>query len=216
MQGKKPSPALVVSIIALVVAMSGTAVAAKMLVTSSSQIKNGTIRGWDIKNGTITKSKLAKSTLATLTGSSTATTDPTGTQAIEVHRLTGPDVADGGTQEVAKLALQPGVYAVFAKATITPFVSDDGLLDTLGKDDKTRSAECNLDVNGAGDFATAPIVSPGSTNPATLNLQTTRSIDGPGTAVLTCKTAPQVHWQGSNASIIALKVGSANRTEAGK
>ena len=38
MRSHKPSPALVVSIIALVVAMGGTAVAAKVLITSSAQI----------------------------------------------------------------------------------------------------------------------------------------------------------------------------------
>ena len=215
MQGTKPSPALVVSIVALVVAMSGTAVAAKLLITSSSQIKNGTIRGVDIKKGTITKSRLSKGTLATLTGSSTVGS-PSDTQALESHRQTGPDVPDGGSQQVATLALQPGVYAVFAKTTITPFVTDAGLLDTLFKDNKTRAAECNLDVSGTGDFATAPIIGPGSTNPATLNMQATRTLDGPGAATLTCKAAPDAHWQAANTSIIALKVGSSTRTEAAK
>ena len=215
MHGRKPSPALVVSIVALVVALSGTAVAAGVLISSSSQIKNGTIRGVDIKSGTITKSKLSKGTQALLGGGS-STAAPGDTQALESHRQTGPDVPEGGSQQVVKLALQPGVYAVFAKTTITPFITDDGLLDTLFKDDKTRAAECNLDVSGTGDFATAPIIGPGSTNPATLNLQATRSLDGPGSATLTCKAAPQAHWQAANSSIIALKVGSSTRTEAAR
>ena len=71
-------------------------------------------------------------------------------------------------------------------------------------------------VSGTGDFATAPIIGPGSQNPATLNLQTTRTLDGPGKATLSCKAAPDAHWQGGNASIIALKVGSSTRTEAGR
>lgn len=55
------SPSLVVAIVALVAALSGTAVAAKYMVTSSSQIKNGTIRGADIRNSTISLAKLSKS-----------------------------------------------------------------------------------------------------------------------------------------------------------
>jgi hypothetical protein len=214
MHSRKPSPALVVSIVALIVAMGGTAVAAKVLITSSSQIKNGSIRGVDLKKGTITKSRLSKGTLASLNASSSVA--PGDTSATEAHRQTGPDVPAGGPSLVAELALQPGVYAVFAKTTITPFITDDGLLDTLLKDDKTRAAECTLDVNGTGDFATAAIVSPGTTNAATLNVQLTRTIDTPGTAKLTCQTAPQVHWQAANTSIIALKVGSSTRTEAAK
>ncbi|MFL5843804.1 MAG: hypothetical protein ACJ762_03855 [Solirubrobacteraceae bacterium] len=215
MKSHRPSPALVVSIVALIVALGGTAVAAKVLITSSAQIKNRTISGLDLKDGAITKRQISKSTLSSLKAapSSGGSSD---TQALESHRQTGPDVAAGGSQQVASLALQPGVYAVFAKTTITPFITDDGLLDTLFKDEKTRAAECNLDVSGTGDFATAPIVGPGSTNPATLNVQATRTLDGPGSATLTCKTAAQAHWQASNTSIIALKVGGSTRTEAAK
>jgi hypothetical protein len=212
MQFRKPSPALVVSIIALVVALGGTAVAAKILITSSAQIKNRTISGQDLRDRTITKRQIANSTLQSLAG----TASPSGTAAIEAHRLTGPDVPAGGPSPVLELALSPGVYAVFAKTTIMPFITDDGLLDTLFKDEKTRAAECSLEVSGTGDFATAPIIGPGSTNPATLNLQATRSLDGPGKATLTCKAAPDAHWQAANTSIIALKVGSSTRTEAGR
>lgn len=209
---RKPSPALVISIIALVAALGGTAVAAKVLITSSSQIKNRTIRGVDLKNGTITSKKISSSTLQSLAGSAS----PGGTAAIEAHRLNGPDVPGGGSAKVLELSLSPGVYSVFAKTVVSPFITDNGLLETLFKDDKTRAAECSLDVSGTGDFATAPIIGPGSQNPATLNLQATRSLDGPGTATLTCKAAPEAHWQASNASIIALKVGSSTRTEAGR
>jgi hypothetical protein len=67
MKLRRPSPALVISCIALVVACTGTAFAAT-LITSSSQIKNGivssadirngAVQGTDIKNGTITQNKL--------------------------------------------------------------------------------------------------------------------------------------------------------------
>jgi hypothetical protein len=208
MQSRRPSPALVVSIIALVVACAGTAVAAT-LITSSSQIKNGTIRGVDLKKGTITKTQLSSSVLAGVTSGSSGAGS---TQALESHRQTGPDLPKGGSSLVAELALAPGTYAVFAKTTVTPFLTDNGLLDTLFRDNKTLAAECTLDVNGTGDFAIAPVASPGTTNPATLNTQLTRTLDVPGKATLTCKV-DTIHWNAENTSILAMKVDSTSRTE---
>jgi hypothetical protein len=212
MQSRKPSPALVISIIALVAALSGTAVAARVLITSSAQIKNGAIHGVDLHNGTISKSKLTPATIRSLKGGS-GQAAPTDAQAIEAHRLNGPDVPAGGSSSVVELALGPGTYAVFAKATVTPYIQDNGLLDTLLKDNKTIAASCSLDVNGTGDFAIEPIVSFGSANPVTLNTQLTRTLDAPGRAILTCKAEKPVHWSGGNASIIAMKVGSTSRVE---
>lgn len=214
MPSRKPSPALVVSIIALIVAMSGTAVAARTLITSSSQIKNGTIRGVDIRSGTITKSKLSRKTVRSLTRPASGGGASSGsTQALEAHRQTGPDMPKGGPATVAELALSPGTYAVFAKTTVTPFIPDRGLLDVLLKQNKTIAAECTLDVNGTGDFAISAIVTPASEHPATLNMQLTRTLDAPGKAVLTCE-ADGIRWAAANSSIIAMKVGATSRTEA--
>jgi hypothetical protein len=210
----KPSPALVISIVALIVALGGTAVAAGIFITSSSQIKNGTIRGADLRKGTITKSRLAPGILGTITGSSVVT--PNGTEALEAHRHLGPDMAQGGSAAVLELALPSGTYAVFGKATMTPYIKDDGLLDTLFRERKTIGGACTLDVNGTGDYAIEPMVSPGSTNPVTLNTQLTRSIDAPGKATLTCQSTDKVHWSAANTSIIALRVGSTSRTEAAR
>jgi len=58
----RPSPAMIVALVALLVATSGTAVAAsKVLITSSSQIKNGAISSADL-------SKKARKSLAGKTG----------------------------------------------------------------------------------------------------------------------------------------------------
>lgn len=212
MKTRKPSPALVVAIVALVAALSGTAVAAKVLITSSAQIKNGSIRGVDLRDGTITRRKLSSAAKQTLTGSSIGEPEGAGGEALEAHRQQGPDLPKGGKTVIAELPLDPGTYAVFAKTTITPYVTDRGLLDTLLKATKTIAAECVLDVGGTGDFAIAPIVSPGSTNPATLNTQLTRTLGEPAKATLTC-TSEDIHWNAANTSIIAMKVGSSSRTE---
>jgi Collagen triple helix repeat (20 copies) len=48
---RRPSPALVVAIIALVVACAGTATAARVLITSSKKVARGAINTGDLRNG---------------------------------------------------------------------------------------------------------------------------------------------------------------------
>ncbi|WP_370249948.1 hypothetical protein [Nocardioides sp.] len=55
---RRPSAALIVAILALVVSMSGTAVAAKML--TGKDIKDSSLTGKDVKNGSLTASDLGK------------------------------------------------------------------------------------------------------------------------------------------------------------
>jgi len=52
----RPSPALIVALIALIVASAGVGVGASLI--TGNQIKNGSIKGVDIKNHSITKAKL--------------------------------------------------------------------------------------------------------------------------------------------------------------
>src|SRR5688572_21441063 len=100
---RRPSPALIVSIIAMVVATAGTATAAGVLIKSSSQIKKGVVNGGDvadgslsardfkkssvdndvIKNGSITTDDLDPATRQAITGASLS--------AFEAFRKSGPD-----------------------------------------------------------------------------------------------------------------------------
>jgi len=57
---------MIVAIAALIAALAGTATAASLI--TSKQIKNGTIRGKDIHNKTITKGKLTPKTVKSLKG----------------------------------------------------------------------------------------------------------------------------------------------------
>ena len=50
-KARRPSPALIVSIIALIVATAGTATAATIVVRNSGQIKNGAVKSVDLANG---------------------------------------------------------------------------------------------------------------------------------------------------------------------
>ena len=63
---RRPSAALVVAVVALSVALSGTATAA--LVMTGNNIRNGTIEGKDLANHTLGKKKLSKAALGSLLG----------------------------------------------------------------------------------------------------------------------------------------------------
>jgi len=58
MELKRPSPAMVVAVTALVVSLGGTAAAGSVLITSSTQIGSGAVTGGDIRDGSIKKRDL--------------------------------------------------------------------------------------------------------------------------------------------------------------
>lgn len=61
---RKPSPATILSIVALVFASAGTATAASLL--TGAQIKNGSLTGIDVKNGTLKSVDVANGSLLAL------------------------------------------------------------------------------------------------------------------------------------------------------
>jgi len=63
---RRPSAALVVALVALFVALSGTATAA--LVMTGKNIKDGTVTGKDLKNRTLGAKKLSRKAIASLQG----------------------------------------------------------------------------------------------------------------------------------------------------
>src|SRR3954454_1064271 len=162
MKPHRPSPALIVAIVALIVALGGTAVATqRLLITSSRQIKNGVISGKDLRSGTLTGRQLSHHLLETIVAGGTAPAAAS-TGASEAHRATGPELPQGGEATVATLDLQPGVYAVLAKTDLTPNISQD-LLQTLSNDSsKTVAGTCTLDVQGTGDFVSGDLASNGT------------------------------------------------------
>jgi hypothetical protein len=71
---RSPSPALAISIVALVLAASGTAVAASKLVSGNSLIKVNSLSGNRIKSGSVTGKQIALSSLGTVPSAAKATT----------------------------------------------------------------------------------------------------------------------------------------------
>jgi len=63
-----PSPAIVVALVALFVAMSGSAVAATTLLVHTGNIANGAVTGSKIANGAVSMNKLARTAGSRWTG----------------------------------------------------------------------------------------------------------------------------------------------------
>ena len=227
MKISRPSPALVVSIIALVVACTGTATAASVIIKSSAQVKAHSLQGSDIKNrsitglnvagdaitspkikdGSITSNDLSSGLKGSLGG--VAGGGITGTEAV---RKQGPQNQSAGAHQIATVSqLAPGTYALFAKTTITPNLGNDGLGELL-RQSKTVNAECVLEAGGDQDNARQTVASPGSVSPSTVNLQLTRTLSAPTDVKVSC-TVNDYTWSATDTSIIALKLSGTTRQD---
>jgi hypothetical protein len=215
MKVSRPSPALVISIVALVVAATGTATAAGVFVVKdSSQVRAQSITGSDVKNGSLTGLDIADGSISAkeLKEGVLQSALPT---AREVFKKTSP-AGLLGVQTLATLpALTPGTYVIFAKTTLGPPPGDNGLLDAALKQNKTVVGRCALNAAGDEDVASGKIVSPGSQEPVTLNMQLTRTIAEPGDVKLVCAVG-NVGYQAADTSIIAIQLAASQRTEASR
>jgi hypothetical protein len=230
MRISRPSPAMVVAIIALIVACAGSATAASVvLIKNSSQVKAGALSGTDlkaksltnrtladgavdsraIKAGSVAASDLAKSVQASLAGAGTAA----GFAATESVRKDGPQVNTGTTAEIAKLTgLAPGTYLLQAKTVISGVQPPGGgLVTELLKPDKTAAAHCKLDAAGDSDEGYVPIASPFSLYSNTINLQLTRTLPVVSDLSLSCDSG--IPWRAANTSIVALKLAGSSRVD---
>jgi hypothetical protein len=209
---------MVVAVTALVMSTAGTATAAKLLITSSSQIKAGSVnsgdvrdrslRGGDLKEGTIGADEIRNGGigLSELDTAVQAAVSSSQVKATEAFRKAGPEnVAQGKVERVATVqALDPGVYAIFAKTTLTGTPRQSSLFAS----GESSGGHCALDAAGDKDEARAVLAGPGFNAPATLNLQVTRTFGEPGTITLDCDVSQQ-QWRASDTSIIAVKLSAA-------
>lgn len=78
---RRPSAAMVIAVIALVVAASGTAVAATNLVSGDSLIKKNSLSGNRLRNHTVTGKQIKLSSLGTVPSATHATTANSATSA---------------------------------------------------------------------------------------------------------------------------------------
>lgn len=220
LRGRRPSPSLVISIIALIVAMGGTATAASVLIRSTKQIANGAVTSADIANGTISRrdlkdkaidsAKIANGSVGIddLSSPARAAIQDAGTQAVEAYRIAGPSgVEPNKSARVITLSnLAPGTYAIFAKTVITATPPLSGLFNQ----GQTLSGHCTLDAGGDTDESRALLGTPGANSPGEITTQITRTYGSTGEASLTCDVQPAT-WSATNSTIIAIRLGAAPR-----
>lgn len=202
---------MTVALLALFVALGGTAAAAKVLITSSKQIKAGTVQRSDLARNAVDTTRVANGSL-TVDDFSEATKgsiQAASTSALEAFRAAGPDnVKDKNSAVVATLRnIPPGVYAIFTKTVLTAKNNSQVFLPNNGE---SLGGHCELDVGGDGDGSRALLGGPGANSPANVVNQITHLYVNTGEAKLTCDVTG-ADWSASNTSIIALRVGSSPR-----
>ena len=212
MKFRKPSPALVISIIALCVALGGSAYAATAI--TSKEIRNGTIQNVDIKKGTIQSSRLSPGLQKLVTGSGRTGGSSAGGQkvAYEAIRKSGPENQPAGQViTVATMTIPPGAYVITANTVMTAFTGTTNILEALFQSNGSRGGTCTLDAAGVNAVAFQTIAVNDRQTPATLGMQLTRTIAAPSDVRLQC--AGDIPWRLSETSIIATKVDSVTLSE---
>lgn len=211
MKLRPPSPAIVISIIALVLATTGSAVGASLI--TSGKIKNGTIRSADIKKDSILLNRLSKGTQRLIRRDSGGA-GSTGSGAFETIRKSGPENQPGNVlATVASMTVPAGAYVITANTIMTAFTGSTNPLEALIGANGSVSGTCILDAAGVTAASYQTIAVNDRQTPATLGMQLTRTVGAPSEIKLTCSGA--IPWRASETSIIATKVDSINLTESG-
>ena len=151
MKLRRPSPALVISIVALVAACAGSAVAATVI--TSKQIRNGTIQNIDIKNGHDPVEQVlqgrAEHPQEEVGGGSAG-----GIVAYETVRKAGPENQPANQQlRVTSLTIPAGAYVVTANTIMTAFTGTTNVLEALFDANGSLGGTCTLDAGGVERIA---------------------------------------------------------------
>ena len=215
-----PSPAMVVGFIALVAALSGTAVALPGVnLIDSGDIKNGQVKRKDIAKNAVTGKKVANRSLtgadvkdksltpSDFNGSVQGPPGPPGppgpSEVREAVRASGPTDVPAATPLTTVAAMSniaPGSYVIYAKFTMLHSGPDANTRCELTAGDKTDASRTRI-LGGSLETHTTELV---------------QTFTTPGTATLGC-AANAGSWSGgttspenASARIIAIKVGSAS------
>ena len=204
MKLRRPSPALVISCIALIVACAGTAYA-KTIISASSQIKNNVITSADVRDGTLQAKDIKKGVL----GASAPAVAAGPSTAYHVIRKLGPQGAPANQViKVASVTVPAGAYKVTASTVLTTNLGPQGLLDPP----PGVSGRCRLDAAGDATESLQNVVVERRTTPATFYMQNTRTIGTPGEFFLECSAGAPFTL--SETSIIATRVSDVVQTTA--
>jgi hypothetical protein len=128
---RRPSAAMLVAIVALIVAASGTAVAATQLVSGDSLIKKNSLSGNRLRNGSVSGAKIKLGSLGTVPKAAHASSADTATNATNATNAT-----TAGSASIAKLTYVTTTVAVAGTSTTPALV--------------TASCPAGTDVTGGG------------------------------------------------------------------
>jgi hypothetical protein len=217
MKLRTPSPALVISIIALCVALGGSAYAATVI--TSKQIRNGTIQNVDIKKGTIQSGSLSSGVQKILSSKSTTGGSSVGGSSVAGGRIAYEAVRKAGPENVpantivtaATLTVPAGAYVISANTVMTAFTGTTNPLEALFGSNGSLTGTCTLDAAGVTATALQTIVVNDRQTPATLGMQLTRTVGAPSDIKLNCSST--IPWRLSETSVIATKVDSITLTQ---
>lgn len=225
MKISRPSPALIVSIIALIIACAGTATAASVVIIKNSrQVASGSINGGDIRNGSIAGVDIASGAVGDrqikresitsdkLSDGLRASFRAQGLTGTEAVRREGPGKnAANSVKTIATLKQLPaGTYLILAKTIISPDpLAPDLLRETLGN--RQGASHCVVDAGGDVDHGRGKISAPGEQSPQSMNLQLTRSSEAPFDVKLICDASQE--WKASDTSIVAIALQGSQRID---
>lgn len=205
---RRPSPALVISGIALFVAMGGSAYA---LVVTGADVKNGSLTGSDLGKDSLTGAQIKESAVGKVPKAKTADRVGSKTAAAVTTRTffaaqKGVQGFTGDDTLIGKIALPAGAYVISAKLTATN--SATGVL----------RATCSLRAGGSEDRGSISL-SPGKdANSGVLPLLQAHSQSSPFEASLFCKAegnsglnlfAQPPYTTATNAKIAAIRADDA-------
>lgn len=147
--GRRPSPALVISLIALFVSLGGGAYA---LTVTGGQVKNGSLTGKDVRKNSLTGTQIRESRVGKVPRARVAdrvgrrTSEQVTTQAFFAAQK-APKSFTGDPTLIGRLSLPAGSYVLMAKVTASNTASS------------TLQAKCTLRAGGSEDQATATLPS---------------------------------------------------------
>jgi len=204
MKLRRPSPALVISFVALVAACAGTAVAATVITTK--QIRNGTIQNIDIRNRTITSGKLSKGLQNQLKAKAKPAAQPPKIAYEQVRKLGPVNAPANQLTKVTSLTVPAGAYVATANMIMTAFTGTTNILEALAGVNGSQGGTCILDFGGVTAASLQTIAINDRQTPATLGMQLSRTVGAPTEIILRCAAA--LPWTATESTIIATKVDS--------
>lgn len=192
---RRPSPAMVVAVIALFVALGGVSYGLAVGSVGSREIRNNSVRSVDVRDASL----LAKDFKAgQLPAGAKGEQGPRGpSDAVGLGDATSLELQSGSPPPaIGELSLPAGSYAIFARVVISGAAVN-----------ANYAAECELRADSNTDHASVNDVSPAAAAGAVpLTLSVVHTFTAPGKAVVGCADTQSQPALRGNLQITAIRV----------